>query len=258
MKPWQLYGMPRPKSEASKGELSLVDYEIYSGIEVPQQPFFVRLDGWKFHGLTEQLKLRQPFDKKFANALAKTAEQLFIFEPCLAYIFSDEINLLFLRPTGFSRVEKIDSILAGLASSTLSLLLKKRCIFDCRVIPLPKEKILSYLIWRQAECFRNYYNAWARAFLIKKEKLSPRAAAKKLEGIKIAGLREILNKYTKKQPPAWQRAGIALYKEEYEKRGYDPIRKKYVMVKRKRIRQDWNLPDFRSKQGQEFLEKLIG
>ena len=72
LKPWQIYGLPEPKSEASKGELSLVDYEIYSGLEVPEGNFyFVRLDGWCFHRLVKEIKAKKPFDKNFANSLAQ-------------------------------------------------------------------------------------------------------------------------------------------------------------------------------------------
>lgn len=48
MKLWKRLGLPQPKSEASRGTLSLVDNEVYSGIEIPSVPpftLFVRLDG---------------------------------------------------------------------------------------------------------------------------------------------------------------------------------------------------------------------
>ena len=66
---WEKYNLPPPKSEASKGKLSCVENEIYSGIEIPDLPVFVRLDGWKFHGLTRKLKLELPYDRFFATCL---------------------------------------------------------------------------------------------------------------------------------------------------------------------------------------------
>jgi tRNA(His) 5'-end guanylyltransferase len=235
LKPWQKYGLPEPKSEASKGPLSLADYEIYSGLEVPSGPFFVRLDGWCFHSLTKRLKLKQPFDKKFASWMTATAKQFFtLFNPKLAYIFSDEINLLFLKRTSFARIEKIDSIFAGIASSIFSKLCGRPAIFDCRVIPIPKSKIVSYLLWRQAECFRNHNNAWAY-WVLRKSGLSPRQAAKKLTGLKTAKLKEICAKMVNlNRTPVWQRYGILIYWTKYRKIGWNPIEKKKVFAERRK------------------------
>ena len=85
MKLWKKLGFPEPKSEASKGELRLIDNEIYSGIEVLHMPFFVRLDGWAFHSLTKRLKFKSPYDKRFASSMVKTASRFFLpFNPVLA------------------------------------------------------------------------------------------------------------------------------------------------------------------------------
>lgn len=259
-KPWEQYGFPPPKSEASTGRLSLVDFEIYSGIEVPNKPFVARLDGWGFHALTKRMKFKRPFDKTLARALAATAEAFFVpFTPTLAYIFSDEINFLFLRPTSFRRVEKIDSVFAGLASSTFRSQFRLGPVsFDCRCIPLPRSKIIPYFIWRQAECFRNHNNAWAQHVLIKSG-LSARAAAKKLAGLKTAELRELAKKHKVDfdKTPVWQRNGVLLYREYYLKRGYDPIKKKHVTVERARTKTDWQPPLFREKNGKLFFEKIL-
>lgn len=42
--------------------------------------------------------------------------------------------------------------------------------------------------------------------------------------------------------PTWQRRGTALYWEEYEKEGYNPIQNQAVVVKRRRIKLDEDLP----------------
>jgi len=255
---WQRYNFPKPKSEASKGKLSLVNNEIYSGIELPNMPFFVRLDGWAFHNLARNIKLKKPFDRWFASSLAETAKEFFSpFDPVLAYIFSDEINLLFLSVKSFKRIEKIDSIFAGLASSCFTTLLQKKnlkakAVFDCRCIPIEKCDIVRYLVWRQAEAFRNSNNSWAQHLLMKR--MNARTAAKKLEGLKTAELRELINnKLGLKKIPKWNERGIALYKVPFKKKGYDPIKKKYVFVERKKIVIDWNLPVFASKQGKAWL-----
>ena len=255
-KPWQRYGMPPPKSEASGGRLSLKDYEIYSGVEVPPGPFFVRLDGWGFHALAKQLKLRKPFDRRFAQTMAKVAESFFLpFNPALAYIFSDEINLLFIQATSFRRIEKIDSVFAGLASAVFSRLVSQPAAFDCRVIPVGKANVRKYIVWRQAECFRNHNNAWAQWVAIKKDRLSPRATDKTLSGMNVRALMRYCKArgVSLSSTPAWQRRGVLLYQESYRKRGYDPIRKKKVVVERRRVRTDWAPPLFSSPKGKALV-----
>ncbi len=254
-KPWEKFGLPKPKSEASRGPLSLIDYEIYSGLELPVGPFFVRLDGWGFHSLTKKLKLRQPYDKKFAGWMAAVAKTFFVpFNPTLAYIFSDEINFLFLKRTSFARIEKIDSVFAGLASSAFTKMTDHLAAFDCRIIPIPKTKIVPYLVWRQAECFRNHNNAWSY-WVLRKQGLSPTAAANRLSGLKTTQLKKLCARagVDLNRTPVWQRSGILLYWKDYQKRGWDPIKKKGVTVSRRRVEIDWSPPRF----SKEFFDKLI-
>ncbi len=259
MKLWKRLNLPKPKTEASKGKLSLADNEVYSGIEVPDMPFFVRLDGWSFHSLAKKLKFKQPYDKFFANCLVDAAKNFFIpFNPILCYIFSDEINLLFLKQTSFKRIEKIDSVFAGIFSAIFSNLLTKKykkiinAAFDCRVIPVTKNQIQKYLIWRQAECFRNHNNSYA--YWILRKKSSARAAAKNLLGMKTNELFELCRKngIDLKKTPSWQRDGILIIWEKYKKNGYDPIRKKKVLVERRRPKGLFGGFDFRKEKWDEF------
>ncbi len=263
-KPWQTYGMPEPRSEASRGELSLVDYEIYSGITVPEGFFFVRLDGWKFHSVTRRLRLEKPYDEFFAASMVRTGKELFIpFNPVLGYIFSDEINLLFKGSSIFERVEKIDSVLSGLASTAFYRCLGERhervppIAFDCRAIPVGEKNVRAYLVWRQSEAFRDCYNAYAQHALIK-EGLSPREAAGRLKGLKIHQLRRLMRDHglDPNGMPDWHQRGILLYWEQYLKRGYNPIEKREVVAGRRRVAVEWGLARFDSEEGRQFLEKL--
>jgi len=266
MKLWKRLKLPKPKSEASKGELSLVDNEVYSGIEIPKMPFFVRLDGWSFHSLVKRNKVKKPFDKNFLNCFVETAKKFFTpFNPSLAYCFSDEINLLFLKTTFFKRIEKIDSIFAGYASTIFTKQFRKRfnknenTAFDCRVIPLSKSQILKYLVWRQAEAFRNHNNAWAQYALIKKG-LSPRKASKKLSGMKTREIKEfLLEKFgiNLDKTPIWQKNGVLLYKISYIKKGFNPIKKEFVFVERKKVKADWSPPLFNSDSGKKLIEEIL-
>lgn len=259
-KPWRKWGLPSPKSEASTGKLSFVNYEVYSGIEVHEWPFFVRLDGWRFHNLTKRLKLKKPFDKRLMTALANSANAFFVsFDPTLCYIFSDELNFLFLKPTSFRRIEKIDSVFSGVLSSNTTEIMGTRVAFDCRVIPAGKMNVIPYLIWRQAECWRNHNNAWAQWTMVERAGLNPRTANKRLEGLKVRELHKLCKTYgvDLNRTPAWQRRGVLLFKESYSKRGYDPTAKKLVVVERRRIKVDWTPVEFDSLKGKIFIRSLM-
>lgn len=254
MKLWQKFGLPPPKSEASGGDISLKENEIYSGIEIPEMPLFVRLDGWKWHSLAKFFK--KPFDKFVPKCLSEAAKEIMKkFNGNLAYIFSDEINILFLKLYGFRRIEKINSIFSGIASSICSRIIGKNVVFDCRCIPIEnKEKILKYLIWRQAECFRNYSNAWAQFLLGGGKK-----AAEKLKGLKIKEVYLICKKLgiDLLKKPKWQRHGILLYWEKYKKRGWNPVKKENVIAIRRRIKINWEIPNFNSSDGKKFLNEIL-
>jgi tRNA(His) guanylyltransferase len=260
VEPWRKWGLPEPKSEASRGALSLVDYEVYSGIEVLDWPFFVRLDGWAFHTLTRRMKLRKPFDRRLTAALATCAKEFFVpFNPTLCYIFSDELNFLFVKQNFFRRVEKIDSVFAGLLSARFRALTNAIGAFDCRVIPVGERNVLRYLVWRQSECMRNHNNAWAQWVMTRKAGLGARDANERLEGMKVRQLIEVCKTYGVElnETPAWQQRGVLLYTERYGKRGYNPLTKKHVTAQRRRVLTDWKPPFFASRQGKALVKSIL-
>jgi len=124
------------------------------------------LDGWKFKKVSEAINAEKPFDEKFAKCLVFSGKALFIkgFNPTLVYVASDELNVLFLNTLPFhGRVEKTDSVLAGVVSSAFSLSLQKLfgrepvLAFDSRVVIVHNEdKIIDYLSWRQMSSWRNH------------------------------------------------------------------------------------------------------
>ncbi len=212
-------------------------YEIFASIKV-DPPFIVRLDGWNFHALAKKLALKVPFDENFARALANTAAYLMKeFNAEVGYVFSDEINLLF-KHAPFGRVEKIDSIFAGLASSKLTLELgcKHVVSMDCRIVKLPEEKIQEYFAWRQAECKRNHNNAYAY-WLLRKQGLTPREAQHKLHGLNTEQLKELCKSYgiDLDKTPRWQREGIWIRWGSYEKEGYNPLLKRKEKATRRKL-----------------------
>lgn len=237
-------------------------HEIYSQLQVPPDtPFFTRLDGRRFQAISEKVGADKPFDKRFAKCLVAAARALFKnnFNPTLVYIASDEINVLFLYATPFGRrIEKINSILAGIVSSAFSLsvakLFKKTLVvaFDSRIIVSSQEKVTEYLTWRQRDAWRNHNNAYAY-WLFRRNGYKPSEAAKKLKGLKTKDLHEILFRHgiNLTQTPVWQRRGILLYREPYQKRMENQI------VTRHQIKENCNLPLFSSKEGQDLIQQIF-
>ena len=243
-------------------------YEIFSKIKVPYGiPFFVRCDGRNFHRLTEEINFKKPYDREFAEIMVESAKSLFKnnLNPILAYVFSDEINVLFLEAPFNGRIEKIDSIVASLLSSAFSLELYlrrnigKTISFDARVVPIPDKKILEYLAWRQLECWRNHINSYAFYTLVEKG-FSREDAAKMLKGLKSAELHDLVFKgkgINLAKTPTWQRRGILLYFEEYLKEGINKLTGERVLTVRRKLVENWELPKFNSPEGENLISKII-
>jgi len=236
-------------------------------LRIPEGWFYVRLDGWNFRSLSMKLELEKPFDRLFAECLVETAKVFFeTFNPNLAFLFSDEINLLFSRFTTFNRrLEKIDSVFAGLASSTLYGLLSRRyrnmleVSFDCRVIPVKKDEALEYLFLRQMESYRNCYNAYAQHCLVRKEGLKPRRTADELRNVKLEDLKKLIEEHgiTLSQIPKWHERGILMHWEHFSKEGFDPIRNRQVIAERRRVKVQWSPPKFNIQGGKKILRRFI-
>ena len=100
------------------------DYCVPPGIYV-----VARLDGRNFTRLTKEVhRFEAPFDVTFRDYMVETAAHLMDcgFRVVFAYTESDEISLL-LHPNDVTfgrKTRKINSVLAGEASGSFSLLLK--------------------------------------------------------------------------------------------------------------------------------------
>ena len=120
---------------------------------------------------------------------------------------------------------------------------------------LELEEVVNYLIWRQSECFRNFNNAWCQ-YLLSKKGLTQKEVSKKLKDLKTKELRDLINKnYGLKKIPVWQERGVLLYKKLYKKKGYDPIKKKSVVVDRFKTVVDFECHDF--SKNQELINEII-
>jgi len=243
-------------------EKEMKERELFADLRV-FPPFAVRIDGRGFRHALDILGLKKPYDERFARAMANAAESLFResgLNPLFAFTFSDEISFFFYEIPYNSRVEKIDSIIPSYISSslTIQLSLTSPVAFDSRVILLGKEDIYKYLLWRQAETWRNHVSSYGYYTLLKSG-LSENDAALRLKSMKSSDIHELVFQHgiNLAETPAWQRCGILIYREKYEKTGYDPIKKIEVKALRTKIIQEWNTPIFKTEKGKKFITRLI-
>ena len=239
------------------------DREIYADIKaIP--PLIVRADGRNFRRVLSG-EFEKPYDERFAKGMAEAVAIFFEtsgFDPKLAYIFSDEINLFFPQVVPFKgRIEKLDSVIAGFLASALTIVLdfKDAVAFDARVIPVcSREDVWAYLVQRQTEAWRNHINAYGY-YGLQESGLSEKEAEERLKGMKAAQVHELLFRtgINLNETPMWQRRGILIAKERYEKEGYNPKAAKKVVATRYEVVQRWDLPLFESEEGRNLIVQLI-
>lgn len=238
--------------------------EIYSDLRcIP--PVIVRVDGRTFKHTLSRLGCEKPYDEKFASAMADSLELFFKksgINAALAYTFSDEASILFFDLPFDGRVEKLDSVISSYLSSafTISMGLDEPVSFDSRIVPVNKENVAEYLIWRQSEAWRNCVSSYGYYTLLS-EGMSKKDAASAIKGKKAQDIHELLFQrgINLDKVPMWQRRGVLVYKDDYEVAGFDPIRKEIRSSTRKKVVQDWEVPQFSSEEGTDFLKKhLIG
>ncbi len=238
------------------------DREIYAGIRaVP--PVIIRLDGRAFHSFLADLSLKRPYDERFAAAMVSVCTAFFYhsgLSPLLAYTFSDEISM-YLRELPFEgRVEKMVSVVASFASSSLTIAmdLDLPVAFDARIIPVEPSHLPSYLAWRQKEAWRNHINGYSQALLLQ-EGLRPVDVQRRLNGLGAGELHEICFQHgvNLAGTPAWERRGIMVYKQKREREGRNPVTGETTRVIRNMVVEDRDLPLFSRPDGEAFISGLI-
>lgn len=216
---------------------------------VPGTYLVARLDGNRFTRLTKEVcKFEAPFDERFRDLMTDTAKALmnYGFRVVYAYTESDEISLLFHpeEDTFGRKVRKYNSILAGVASSAFSMALRQQAIFDCRMIPLPNRALVrDYFRWRQEDAHRNALNAHCY-WMLRKQGATANEATQALEGKSIAYKNELLFQggINFDKLPNWQKRGMGLYWDTVRKSGHNPITGEEVVVSRRAVRVDYDLP----------------
>lgn len=221
-----------------------------------------RIDGRCFTTLTkDKHKFEAPYDIKFRDMMVETVKHLMQcgFKVNYGYTQSDEISLLLdLNDDAFERKErKLNSVLAGEASAKFSLLLGDIGAFDCRICQLPaRQLVIDYFRWRNEDAHRNALNAhcyWS----LRKEGLPPEKSAAKFTKMSVSQKNEFL--YQKginfNDLPSWQKRGIGIYWDTYEKDGLNPITGDIVKATRNALKVDIDLP--MKDEYSDFMSNLI-
>ena len=220
------------------------DLCVLSGIYI-----VARIDGRNFTRLTKEIhNFEAPFDVVFRDMMIETVKHLMNtgFNIKYGYTQSDEISLLFDRDdkTFGRKLRKLNSILAGEASSKFSLCLNDLASFDCRISQLPsQELVIDYFRWRNEDAFRNALNAhcyWA----LRREGMNLNEATAKLEGMSIANKNELLFQkgVNFNDLPKWQKRGVGFRWEKFNLEGMNPITGEETKTIRRRINVQENLP----------------
>jgi len=227
--------------------------EIYAGLRT-LAPFFVRVDGRNFRHALSLLKREQPYDLAFAESMGAASE-------ALVFTFSDEANALFREAPFDGRIEKLDSVVASFFASAVTLNLPSGVplAFDARIIPVSAMDIPIYLESRQNETWRNHVHAYGYYYL-RQNGQTGREAHATLLGMTSSEMHELMFSHgvNLAKTPAWQRRGILVHKQSYEKEGLDRITGRPSTTRRSRVVQNWDLPIFKSPEGREMLFGLIG
>jgi tRNA(His) 5'-end guanylyltransferase len=232
---------------------------FHSMVVLPGAWTILRVDGRSFSRFTEQ-RFDKPFDLRFSQLMTEAARALLMeLGGRYAYTESDEISVL-LDPRSeiFGRgVEKLVSLSASITSATFTHAVGEPAHFDSRVwMGTGPADVVDYFSWRQADAARSALNGWCY-WTLRKDGLSRQEATKELEGANAAAKNELLFQrgVNFNDVPTWQRRGVGLWWETYERPGYDPMRAVEVTATRRRVREERELP--MKEPYRDFLAELI-
>jgi tRNA(His) guanylyltransferase len=222
---------------------------IHDHCVLPEIWMVARIDGRSFTRLTKEVvQFEAPFDVRFRDLMLQTVEHLMNcgFRIIYGYTQSDEISLLFHRDEdNFGRkTRKYNSVLAGEASAVFSVQLGQAAAFDCRICELPSaERVRDYFRWRQEDAHRNALNAHCY-WLLRRQQVSAGEATTRLRGMSTSEKNELLfqSGVNFNDLPAWQKRGVGLYWQEYQKASRDPRTGEETQAVRRRIHRDLELP----------------
>lgn len=244
-------------------------YENFTDNKILNNSYFaIRVDGRSFHTEVKKMQLRRPFDKYLRDIMIKAIKEVMKdFKAVFAYTESDECTFLFPKVyDNFDRrQEKIVSLVASKMSvefnrSIEMLGIISRPIFDARILTLPsKSEVIKCFQWRQMDSHRNAISTDCFWSLVKGGK-SERSAQRIMDGMKDSDKNELLFKefnINYNDTPDWERKGTMVYWEEFEKEGFNPIKKTKEMALRKRLISEDVKIHFKTDNLEEWINKGI-
>jgi tRNA(His) 5'-end guanylyltransferase len=216
---------------------------------LPGMHIVVRLDGRNFTSLTKDVhKFKAPFDERFRDLMLDTTDHLMNcgFRVIYGYTESDEISLLLHgEDNTFGRkTRKLVSVLAGEASGRFSLSLGDLGCFDARVCQLPTvDLVVDYFRWRNEDAHRNALNAhcyWS----LRSGGMDGNGASDRLSRLSVAEKNELIFQHGTNfnDLPVWQKRGMGLYWESYDKPAQNPLTGEMGFAIRRRVKRDLELP----------------
>ena len=228
---------------------------------LPETYTIIRLDGRSFSNFTASSKFDKPFDDRFHSMMLDTTKAVLTdLGGIYGYTESDEISILFPPEWEMfnGSVEKLVSISASIASSNFTHISNSIVSFDSRVISLVNpEQVIDYFLRRQADAARCALNGWSY-WTLRNLGNSARKATSILDKQTVTFKNKLLfdNGINFNDTPNWQKRGTGIYWEEYEKTGFDPIKKVEVIAPRRRLKIDEELPI--KEQYAEFIKTILG
>jgi tRNA(His) 5'-end guanylyltransferase len=93
--------------------------------------------------------------------------------------------------------------------------------------------------------------------MLRKDGVSVQEATAKLIGVSVADKNELLFHHgiNFNDLPNWQKRGVGVYWEEYEKQAQNPVTQEEVVAKRRRLKINFDLP--MQEQYGEFVKNLL-
>lgn len=163
----------------SIGHRMKFNYEFPFLYRLPHRmPLIIRIDGKAFHTLARRMKWNKPFDIDFIKNMQEMVIELCqeIMNVKMVYLQSDEASFLLVdyekietQPWFRNEIQKLCSVVAGFASSKMSLKIGREAVFDARVFVIPPFEVCNYFIWRQRDWIRNSIQMACRAHFSQKQ-----------------------------------------------------------------------------------------
>ena len=116
--------------------------------------------------------------------------------------------------------------------------------------------MIDYFRWRQQDAYRNSLSSHVY-WCLRRDNKTARKATSIMNGLSEADKHELLFQYgiNFNDLPTWEKRGVGLYWEEYQKIGHNPITKEDTVATRRRIKKDLELP--MKDEYSDFIQELL-